>query len=705
MMRHVPVCLLLFLAFGALWKIWRMSLSFMTCYVLVSQSLSFFAKTLIEFDSNFPDDAGIMAALDEALSCLFKISTMPSCQDATRGVISAAGMEVFNAFLSIKLSCTLSSAEAEHFSDTFTMSHVSLLGHLGRSDPGQAAAALCLALETLQRRDADVEHQSAVERIQVQEGLWLVLKVINAFLADSCEGEKVSIPSCFAGNFMSESHPVLKLISTLMTFMQKLVPKLSVASPALVSALLEVFGTFMAVYVVTDESDGGGSYFFAHGGIALISCVLNSLRVFSFDEDVALAGCRVLEISVKSKGVVSILQASGLTEMAGDMVTCGQMFYEDVRGRIVGFWICCVSAATFSERGLSVLETFDIGVSEFTSVDVNICLERCSSLAGLFVSLQESERLRVCFRSVMRLCDHVLSVSVCRFYEKEITIRATELILRLFLTCSVVLDGEETVWMIDKVRTTLDAVLKTLAEDPTWSTEGTEEEKHRLLKLLSRLFCEVSCWARLECTLPSELVGPLGASVISSLAVFLKLFNERSLSFPELRESVFVAFQLSAEAFTRDFVCHADSQVFLSTLLFALNGESVDFQRVGITVADTVVAYLRDSGLQDHALFARLLSTVLRSFVLGKLSLSLSLQLARSLTTLCGCLPLESVELVFMEAMQLNSDPNVSAIMREMMRAVQECVVSEGPRRQTALRTLDECIADSLCNIRTILLD
>ncbi|PWV20239.1 hypothetical protein C3747_7g188 [Trypanosoma cruzi] len=141
-------------------------------------------------------------------------------------------------FLSVKLSNAHSSEEAEHFSDTFTMSHISLLGHLARSDPERAAESLCLSLEALQGRNANLEqHLSGSDRLQVQEGIWLVLKIIDAFLADACEGEEVSIPSCFTGSFRSGSHPVLKVVSTLMVLMQEVERNLSVASPALVSSL------------------------------------------------------------------------------------------------------------------------------------------------------------------------------------------------------------------------------------------------------------------------------------------------------------------------------------------------------------------------------------------------------------------------------------------------------------------------------------
>ncbi|EKF27809.1 trans-sialidase, putative [Trypanosoma cruzi marinkellei] len=667
--------------------------------------LSLFAKTLIEFDSRFPDDDGIMAALDKVLSCLFKLLTMTPCYDISRTVVAAAGMEVFNTFLSVKLSNAHSSEEAEYFSDTFTMSHLSLLGHLARSDPEQAAASLCLSLEALQRRNAKMEqHPSGSDRLQVQEGIWLVLKIIDAFLADACEGEEVSIPSCFTGSFTSGSHPVVKIVSTLMILMQEVVQNLPVASPALVSSLLEVFGTFIGVYVTADDGDVAGKFFFAQECIVVVSYVFNALRTFSFDEDVALAGCRVLDISVKIEGVAFVLRSSGILHTAEEMVTCGQLFYEDVRGRIAGFWIRCISGDTFSERIVPVLQTFDIHGTDFTSVDVTLCLERCSSLAGLFVSLQGSERLTWCFGSLTSLCDHVLSVSVCRFYEREVTIRTTELLLQLFLTCSVALHGEEVMWVLSKVRMTLASVINTIAEDPTWSNEGAEEEQHRLLKLISRLFCEVSRWVMMECTLPLELLHPLGTHVISSLGSFLKLFNEHSLSFPELRESAFAAFQLCAEAFTRDFVSHTDSRVFLLTLLFALDDESVDVQRVGITVAERVVTCLRDSGLKNHELFAQLLSTILRSFLRGKIAVSFSSQLARSLTTLCGCLPPESVELVLGETLSLCPEPKLTDIVREVMRVVHECVVSEGPRRQAVLRSLDESIADGLCNIRSVLL-
>ncbi|KAF8288987.1 trans-sialidase [Trypanosoma cruzi] len=674
----------------------------LVCYV---SELSIFARTLIEFDSRFPDDDGIMAALDKALSCLFKLVTMMPWHDVSCTAVAAAGMEVFHTFLSVKLSNAHSSEEAEHFSDTFTMSHISLLGHLARSDPERAAESLCLSLEELQGRNAKLEqHLSGSDRLQVQEGIWLVLKIIDAFLADACEGEEVSIPSCFAGSFSSGSNPVLKIVSTLMVLMQEVEQNLSVASPALVSSLLEVFGTFIGVYVTADDGGVAGNIFFAQACIAVVSYVFHALRAFSFDEDVALAGCRVLDISVKIEGGAFLLRSSGILHTAEELFTCGQLFYEDVRGRITGFWIRCVSEGTFSERIVPVLQTFDIHGTDFTSVDVTLCLERYSSLAGLFVSLQGSERLAWCFASLTSLCDHVLSVSVCRFYEKEVTIRTTELILQLFLTCSVTLHGEEVLWVLSKVRMTLASVINTIAEDPTWSNEGAEEEQHRLLKLISRLFCEVSRWVMMECTLPSDLLHPLGKSVISSLSGFLKLFNERSLSFPELRESVFAAFQLCAEAFTRDFVSHTDSQVFLLTILFALDDESVDVQRVGISVAERVVTCLRDSGLKNHELFAQLLSTILRSFLRGKIAVSFSSQLARSLTTLCGCLPPEFVESVLGETLRLCPEPKLTDIVRGVMRVVHECVVSEESRRQAVLRSLDESIADGLCNIRSVLL-
>lgn len=665
----------------------------------VSELLTF-ANTLMEFDSQCPDDDGIMAALDESLSCLYKISTVTLGHGSIFEEVRFAGVEVLKKFFALVLSCAQSSEEAEHFSDTFVASRIVLLGHLGRLDPDQTASCICLALEMLCGRYSDVGHGSGPEHVATQEALWLVLKFVNAFLADACEGETVEAPLCFAGNIMSESHPVCRIISSVTVFLHKVMQQLSAASPAVLSALLEVCSTFIEVYVAASDEYG---LFFAHGGTYIVSCAVHSLRLFTFDDDVALSGCRVLDVSLKSKGVVSALQSCEILQTVEGMITCGQQFYGNVRGRIAAFWVRCVPHETFLERHLSVLSTFDIHSTDFTSVDVDLCLERCASLSGFFMSLQEGEQLMSCFGVVMTLCDHVLSVSSYRFHEKEVTIRSAELILQLFLTFSITLRGEGAVWMVDKVHTTLNFVIKTLGVDPTWNTDGAEEEKHRLLKLLSQLLCEVSRWTMMECDLSQDVVKSLSTSVISTLAVFLRLLDERCLSFPDMRDSLCLAFRLSAEAFTSEFVMHSESQVFLSTLFFLLNAESVDFQRVGITVAGSVVVWLEASGSANCDLCVGLLSAILGAVVSGKLSPPLSPPLARTLTALCARLPPATVDAALAGAVRVCPEPAMATVVREMMRHVQECLMRGGGGRQAALRTLAEVIADTLGTVRGVL--
>ncbi|KEG13448.1 trans-sialidase [Trypanosoma grayi] len=662
--------------------------------------LSLLARSLIELDNRSPDDEGVMAALDEALGGLFKIANIASQYGSLSGVVRSSALDVLSAFLASKLSNAHSSEYVDHFSDAFTASHITLLGHVGRLDPVNAADALCLALEVLRGRFVEMKAQSDPVRMQVQEGLWIVLRTIDAFVADACEGEDIVIPPCFLGSAWSESHPVLKIVLMLMGLMHEIMQQLSTTSPAVVSALLEVFGTFIGVYIFTEDQI---AFLFAQGGTGVVSYVLHSLRVFTFDEDVALMGCRVLDGCAKNKPMISALRSCGLLQMTEEMISCGQQFYGNVRGRLAAFWVCCASQEAFSDHLMPILNTFDIHTTDSASVDVDLSLERCASLSGFFVSMQDRERLVVCFGVIMNMCDHVLGVSFHRFYEKEMTIRSTDMIMQLFLSYSTVVGGEQLLWLVEKVRMTLNSVTRALCEDRTWCTESAEEEKHRLLKVISRLLCEVSRWKMMDCDLSADAVQSLGSCVICVLAAILNLMNERCLSLPELQESVFLAFQQCAEAFTSEFVGNSSSQVFLSTIFFALNSDCVDTQRVGTAVVDTVVLFLRDSGLQSHELFSDFLSTIVRSFASGRLSVSLSPQLAQNLMTLCSCLPQHRIELVLVEALRENLDPNVSMILRDILVIVKECVMCGVARRQPMIRGLTEAVAESLSNIKGVL--
>ncbi|ORC93212.1 trans-sialidase [Trypanosoma theileri] len=660
-------------------------------------NLSSFAKTLIEIDKENPDDESIMAALDENLSCLFEIASITSQNNSITAENKLACIDVLNTFLSAKLSYAHSSDETEHFSDTFTTSHISLLGHIGRLDPERATESFSLALDVLRTRYLEMGRISTAECIQVQEALWIVLKLIDAFIADACDGETVLIPSCFTSTAWSEHHPVQSIIMKIMIFLQDVMQNLPQTSPAVVSGLLEVLGTFISVYSVTENY---GNNFFTQNTTTLISFVFYSLRVFTFEESVGLSGCRVLESSLKSKGMISILQSSEVLQAAEDMILCGQQFFGNVRGRIAAFWIRSVTHERRSEKLLTVLHSFDIRTTDFASIDVDICLERCATLSGFFLSMQESEELILCLDIVMEICNHLLSLSINRFYEKELMIQSTDMTLQLFLSCSAVLNGKRVDWIIDAVRTTLSCVMKSFSEDLTWRAEEFQEQKHRLLKLLSHLLCEVSRWQMMECDSPENVFEPLGSSVISSLAALLRLFDARSLGIPELQESVFLAFQLCAEAFVSQFVAYSDSQVFLSTLFFSLNSESIDIQRVGTTVTERVVSFLGNSSVVNEGLFSRLLLTIMNSFVLGRLSRRLSSQLAESIVTLCSCLSVNAVDEVLKEVIQSNPNQDILLLLEKIMLLVKNCLLCTGPSRRTALSSLTGAIAEGLGNIK-----
>ncbi|KAH9582169.1 hypothetical protein LSM04_006866 [Trypanosoma melophagium] len=660
-------------------------------------NLSTFAKAFIGIDRENPDDESIMAALDDTLSCLFEIASITSQNNCITAENKLMCIDVLNTFLSVKLSYAHSSDETEHFSDTFTTSHISLLGHMGRLNPERATESFCLALDVLCTRYLEIGKIGTEEYIQVQEALWIVLKLIDAFIADACDGETVLIPSCFTSIAWSEHHPVQKIILRVMNFLQDVTQNLSQTSPAVVSAMLEVFATFISVYSVTEDH---GNYFFTQNTTTLISFVFYSLRVFTFEENVGLAGCRVLESCLKSKGMISILQSSAVLETAEEMILCGQQFFGNVRGRIVAFWVRSVTQERRSERLLTVLHSFDIRTTDFASVDVDLCLERCATISGFFLSMQESKELILCLEIVMKIFNNLLSVSINRFYEKELIIRSIEMTLQLFLSCSAVANGQQFERIVEAVRTTLSCIVKSLSEDLTWGAEESQDQKDRLLKLLSQLLCEVSQWQMMECDSPTDVSDVLGSSVISTLAALLRLFDARSFDIPELQESVFLAFQLCAEAFVSQFVAYSDSQVFLSTLFFSLNSESIDIQRVGTTVTERVVSFLRTSSAANEGLFSRLLLTIMNSFVLGRVSRRLSSQLAESILMLCSCLSANGVDAVLKEVAQSNSNPDVLMLLEKIMLLVKNCLLCTGPSRRTALGSLTVAISEGLSNIK-----
>ncbi|EAN77866.1 hypothetical protein, conserved [Trypanosoma brucei brucei TREU927] len=663
--------------------------------------LSFIANRLIELDRRYPDNDGIMAALDEVLSCLFRTTQMTSSAEAS---VAAMALSVFDAFLSSKLTYAHSSDDQEHFTEAFTTSHITLVAHMGRQDPEKTTVLLCSALDHLQRWRAGLGSRVGSEWEQVQESMWVVLKLTAAFIADPCDGEHISTPVCFVPYPLSASHPALRLTTSAMNAFQDLQQNVSLASPAVMSALLDVLGNFITVYM---HDPLGDNLALASACVTIIRCALYSLRVFAHDEDVGLASCKVLDASTRSVSIIAALQESPeVLREAEEMVHNNQQVQGTARGCIAAFCIACLPLDATPTDLLRILCNFDTQVTDFTSVDVDMCLERCGSLGGFLSSLKDGDRLVSCLEIIMGICNRVLSVSATRFYEKELAVRSIKMVSQLFLAYSPLLMDEPLLWLMEKVTATLHAAMKVLREDPTWCSENAEEEKQSMLKLMSSLLRDVAQWSMMESSLPPDVTHSLGLCVVSALATFLSFFDERCLKLPELKGSVLQAFQLCADAFTAEFVSSPDFQAFLIVLMFTLNSDAIDVQRIGTSVAETVVTFLHRTGADNSELFSSLLSALTKSFLSGKLSMALSPQVARCLVALCGCLPLDYMEEIIQTTTSTlsGSNPHAAAILRRMLTTAQQCSVFNDRQRIISLRSLSEIISESLCGIRGILL-
>nr|CCC93606.1 conserved hypothetical protein [Trypanosoma congolense IL3000] len=662
--------------------------------------LLFIVKHLIDFDCRNPDNDDIMAALDEILSFLFKLTQLLPNNVPS---IASVALSVFDTYLSSKLSCALSSMSPRIFATAFAESHISLVACLGRQDPVRAVELLCAALNHLSGDYINALRGRASNAGQVQEKLWVVARLSSALIVDTCDGEQVAVPPCFTEYSFSGPHPVLKIVASVCNLLRDMLPNLSSASPAVVAALLDVLGGFTNIYMRDPEGEGVPMTGVC---VAIIRYALCSLRAFAFDGDVGAAVCRVLSAGAKSACAIGAFQACPEAQReAEEIASGGHRVGEVVRGHVAAFCVVCLPQEAV-EVGISrILHTFDVHASDFTSVDVSVCLERCGSLSGFLTFLRDSDRLYSCLGGVTEDCDHIVALSSTRFYEKELVIRSTELILHLFLAYSPLLMDEPLLWLCGKVTTTLNEVIKALVDNATWRADDAEEEKLRLLKLVTSLLSEIAQWVMMESTLPPEATHSLGTCVISALAAFLDFFDERCLKLPELKESVLRAFQLCSEAFTSEFVSLPDSQVFLSVLMFTLDSDTIDGQRVGTTVAECVVSFMHRAGVDNHELFSSLLYALTRSFLSGRLSIALSPQIAKCLTALCGCLPPQRLEKMLREVTTATDGcPQAAVILCRMFSKAQECSGSNGQQRIISLRCLADIITESLCGIRGILL-
>ncbi|KAG8345000.1 hypothetical protein TRVL_04170 [Trypanosoma vivax] len=656
-------------------------------------------KGMIELDIHYPDDENIMAALDEALSCLFKVTQTKFCSNSCT---CAVVLDVINTFLSVKLSHSHSCDDAGHFSDVFASSHITLIAHMGRIDAERVADILCTTLRNLHEQHSSLlKGETGLRAMSVHENLWVVLKLTRAFIADDCAGEDMYIPSCFSALHLSDSHPVMKVIAQSMGLLQDITQHLSLASPAVVSALLELLGTFISVYVSCNVEEEKA---LSHGGATIVSCAFSALSAFNFDQDVTAAVCGVLGACLRSECLRISLHTSGILQTAESLVDARHQYCETVRGQIAAFWIACLPLEVVAAQAPHILSPFDIHTTEFTSLDVSMCLERCSSLTGLLLGLVGNARLTTCFATVVALSDRILSVSGTRFYEKELAIRSAELITQLFIAYAPILQGEQLAWLIERVVATLHVVSQALREDASWSTSAAEDEKQRMLKQLSSLLSEISQWRIMEPNLDQEMARSVGSCVISVLASLLCLFDERALGFPDLKDSVFQAFQLCAEAFTSEFVSFSNSQVFLSTLLFTLSSDAIDTQRVGATVTHVVGTFIQQLSTENSDLFHALLRTILQGILSGRLYHTLCPQLAQCLLVLCSCLPPERADRVLQEAAAQCTSAHLSVTLQLVITNALNCANCSGRERQTAFRNLLELVEESLFSAKSALL-
>lgn len=599
------------------------------------------------------DDENYMASLDDALSGWFGLASYVGRDYSDKpqlylgkSALRRCCSSLFAAFIADKTATCVVSDDVGGMADAFTSSHIILMAHLGRVSAGESGATLASNLGTIV---GSIEFGALSDEIARKscEGIWLVLKFIQHFIADASEGEQPYIPQCFATGTDVAEGTVVKLMTSLVSVFNQLLVK-GIDSAAVYTAYLEALHAYILVYVEAEENIPVYSSAFDEGAGILSFAVLTGtklLRKYSYDPELLLATCKlfdsILEKSISVRTFVSSLPEFGvITEYVRQ---CERYhFAGHTRGRLAAFLLTCSpqADAIFNTIVLPLLSPRPLG-------SLNGMLESLTTFAGLFESLTCQPIIRESFSAITYAAHRLLAESFSQLHDRTIIIESVHCVHNYFTTCSPLLENRDVLVLLDLVEKTLAQSITAMRTECLWLTDDGEGDRVSLMKGIAKLTWSVAQWKALDCFLSEKDTASLSAETVRTVAKLLDSLDARVLCFPDLEDACFSAMEVCAESFTEAFVSSPDSASFLSATLYSLSSDRVSVQRVGIAVATQVASCMQSGLVNDRTICNGLLKVILRTLASGKVNQMNSRYVSAAVINLSSDLPSGTVDEIF----------------------------------------------------------
>ncbi|KPI84492.1 hypothetical protein ABL78_6455 [Leptomonas seymouri] len=650
------------------------------------------------------DDPDVMSCLDEMLSVWYHLTSYiernsfsphGTRSNAQRCLIGESCQEIFSTYVAVKVSADAVELEDDYLSESFTSSHLHLVAQVGRICASRTCELLIHATQTMRSSLEGALSTGAVPS-PLFEALWTLLKIIGFFIADPVEGEQPYVPRCFLEMGAENNSLLLHLMTNVNALLLPLQSP-AASSSAVQAAFLDILSHYIKTYVENDETCSLYGEAFGEGAevVAIaLAAATGILQASPFEKDATSAACRLLDcIADKSGSVRRFCQAQGafqqLTQAAQQVHRF--RFHGHTRGHIIAFiLVCSLDDGPAQAR----LEEFTLSPS--ADDDVNLVLEKLSSLAGMYESLHSQQVIRGVFHGLLAVGQQLIQVSGSKFYEREIALESVHFVRSMFVACAPLLEDDSIRALLCLVVSELRYAIRVVRTSSTWASAEGENDKADFMIGVAKLLSSLAQWKALDCFLPDDDTRPLSTSVVEAVGELLRHMDERSLSLPSLEDALFSCMEVCAESFTADFVFSSSSDAFLSAMLYALNSGRLNIQRAGISVTACVAAFLESSTPQaNHASACiDMLKVVLRALTSGEVFFNNMRQISRALLILAKGVSLENLHLI-MESVS-GEVPHSAIFLQTIFSALQSAASQSG----MSDAHFEELVQDALSLVR-----
>ncbi|CCW59907.1 unnamed protein product [Phytomonas sp. EM1] len=600
------------------------------CFQDELMKLAEMTRFFVSWDaSNLDED--VMSSLDEAMSAWVGLVTFVErdfsvkMEGTSLPLLQTCCHSIFSDFLSTRTSACVVDEDENGVSEALTNSHLDRIARIARGSPSECCAAIITILQRLMDSSSSLSAQGVsagmnstlVERIS--EGIWIVLKVIGFFVADSAEGEQPCIPRCFANLALNDDRSLERLMEYFFSF-YSLLSTLQIRSVAVISAYSEIIHRYLRTYVECEDCVLLYAEAF-NGGARVVDFALKfsdaCIQGFPYDLGVMRSVGDILDsIADKSPSVLayvrSLPECTHLVRYVHQPLS--HPLVGSTRGRILAFLFSC--SPDHSQLGIGKeLSSVLTVTSESPLERILDCL---STLRGFFESMSRQNIIQATFDLFFAAIHNVLQLSFSRFHEHELIVECVQCARVVFTVCTPLLDNKRIRLLLDFVVLVMGKSCESMQTVMTWRAAANEKDRIGLLTAIANLIVSVAQWNALDCFLPEDDVQPLASTTVATLVFLLDNMDAKTLLYPELEEVTFTALDMCADSFVSTFVNSSSSSSLHSATLYALSSERKNAQRVGIAVATKVSDYLESSHVADKKVLLDYLSAIMNSLITCK---------------------------------------------------------------------------------------